>query len=93
MPVMRFTQRLTGYFNVSVKTLIKTGTTNIVDITNNNWGVATIGPLFAREVFNTTGSLKRYVSPFRLLNIPVAHSTARVILTSSRFPVDSVFVL
>jgi hypothetical protein len=85
MPTMRFAQRLTEGFNVRVKTLIKIEPTNSNNITNNNSGVATIGPVFASEDFSTTGSLKRYASPFKRLNIPATHNTARMILTSSRF--------
>jgi hypothetical protein len=92
MPMMRFTQRLTGDFNVRVKTLIKIIPTNINDITKYNSGVTTIGPVLAINDFNATGSLKRYVSPFKLLNIPATHNTARIILTSSRFLAVSLFV-
>jgi len=91
MPRMRFAQRLTGYFNVRVKTLIRIGTTNMIDMTNNNSGVALIGAVFAREAFSATGSDKRYVSPFKLLNIPATHSTARIILTSNIIPAVFLF--
>jgi hypothetical protein len=91
MPMMRFAPRLTGYFSIRVKTLIKIGTTNINDITNNNPGVVTIGPVFASIAFSESGSDKRYVSPLRLANIPAIHSAARVILTSNVMPV--VFLL
>src|SRR3990170_7174962 len=83
MPMMRFAQRLTGDFNVKVKTLIKIEPTNINDATNNNSGVVTTDPVFSRVDFSTIGSFKRYVSPFKLLNIPATHSTARIILTSN----------
>jgi hypothetical protein len=73
---MRFAQRLTADFNVRVKTLIKTEPTSIIAITDNRSGLAPIGPVAAD---------RRYVSPFRLLNIPATHNTARIILTSSRF--------
>ncbi|MDP4183300.1 MAG: hypothetical protein Q8942_19695 [Bacillota bacterium] len=36
MPMIRFAQRITGYFNARVKTLIKIGTMKIIDITSNN---------------------------------------------------------
>jgi hypothetical protein len=67
MPMIRFAQRLTEYFNVKLKILIKTGATNIIDITNNNPGVTTIGPVFASKASHSTGSCKRYVSPFKLV--------------------------
>jgi hypothetical protein len=89
--MMRFAQRLTGDFNVRVKTLIKIEPTNINAATDNNSGVITKDPVFASEDFKT-GSFKRYVSPFKLLNIPATHSTARIILTSSRFLAVSLFV-
>ena len=91
MPKMRFAPRLTGYFNVRVKTLIKIGTTNMIDIIKYSPGVATIGPAFASKAFSASGSDKRYVSPLRLANIPAIHSAARVILTSNMMPV--VFLL
>jgi hypothetical protein len=90
--MMRFAQRLTGDFNVRVKKLIKIGTTNIVDMTNNNPEVTTTGPVFASKAINATGSCKRYVSPFKLLSIPAIHSTARINLTSSRFLAVALFV-
>ena len=74
--MMRFAQRLTADLNVRVKTLIRTEPTSNVAITNNNPGSTPIGPVAAD---------RRYVSPFRLLNIPATHNTARIILTSSRF--------
>src|SRR6185369_1508717 len=83
MPVMRFAQRLTGDRNVRLKPLIKIEPTNTIDITNNNPGDAARGLVLAD---------KRYVSPFRLLNISATHSTARMILTSSRFLVVSLVV-
>src|SRR3990170_8457810 len=91
MPMMRFAQRLTGDFNVKVKTLIKIEPTNINDATNNNSGVVTTDPVFSRVDFSTIGSFKRYVSPFKLLNIPATHSTARIILTSNVIPTVFLF--
>jgi hypothetical protein len=74
--MMRFAQRLTADFNVRVKTLIRTEPTSNVAITNKNSGGTPRGSVAAD---------KRYVSPFKLLNIPATHSTARIILTSSGF--------
>ena len=48
MPTMRFAKRLKEYFNIRVKTLIKIGTTNIIDITNSNPGVIFIDEALAR---------------------------------------------
>ena len=81
--MIRFAQRLTGGVNVKVKPLIKTCPTNRSAYTDNNSGLTPRGFVIA---------LKRYVSPFKLLSIPAAHRTARMILTSSRFPVVSLFV-
>src|SRR4030065_1398635 len=92
MPMMRFAQRLREYFNIRVKALISMGNTNIIDITNNNSGVALIDPVFSSKDFSTTESLKRYVSPFKELNTSAIHSAARTILTSSRFLAVSLFV-
>ena len=39
MPTMRFAKLLKGYFNIKVKTLIRIGTKNMIDIPNNNSGV------------------------------------------------------
>jgi len=36
MPMVRFAQRIAGYFNVRVRKLIEIGTINIIDITNND---------------------------------------------------------
>jgi hypothetical protein len=90
--MMRFAQRLTEYFNIRVKALISMGNTNIIDMTNNNSGVALIDPVFSSKDFNATESLKRYVSPFKELNTSATHNTARIILTSSRFLAVPLFV-
>src|SRR5512136_1648444 len=92
MPMIRFAQRLTEDFNIRVKALISMGTTNIIDIVNNNPGVVTIDPVFSSIDFSVIGSLKRYVSPFKELNTSAIHSAARTILTSSRFLAVSLFV-
>ncbi len=83
--MMRFAQRLTERLNVRVKTLIRIGTTNTSDIPNSNSGVTAIGAVFASDAFKVAGSCRRYVSPFKLLNIPAAHNTARMMLTSGGF--------
>src|SRR4030042_6297110 len=92
MPMMRFAQQLTEYFNIRVKVLISMGNTNIIDMTNNNSGVALIDPVFSIKDFNAIESLKRYVSPFKELNTSATHSTARIILVSSRFLAIGLFV-
>src|SRR4030042_2571899 len=90
--MMRFAQRLREDFSVMVKTLISMGNTNIIDITNNNSGVALIDPVFSSKDFSATESDKRYVSPFKELNTSATHSAARIILTSSGFLAVSLFV-
>ena len=79
----RFAQRPAPDFNIRVKALIKIEPTNSIDMTNSNSGGAPSGPVLA---------LNRYVSPFKLLNIPAAHNIARMIRTSSRLLAVALFV-
>ena len=63
---------------------MKIGTTNIIDITNNNSLDITISPVSAIIDCSATGSCKRVESPCKPLNIRAAHNAERIILTSIR---------
>ena len=91
MPMVRFAQRIAGYFNVRVRKLIKIGTTNIIDITNNNSLDTTISPVSATIDCSATGSCRRVESPCKPLNIRAAHNAERIILTSNVILAVSLF--
>jgi hypothetical protein len=81
MPIARFAQRIAGYFNVRVRKLIKIGTTNNIDITNNNSLV--IGGSVVPAIISSSdpGPKKFTTSPCKPLNIRAAHNAERIILT------------
>ncbi len=98
--MVRFAQRTAGYFNVRDRKLIKIGTTNIIDITNNNSLVTGTSVVPAIISSSTTGSCKRVVSPCKPLSIRAAHNAERIILTftiiqssPSRMKINSVTYL